>query len=471
MTWRRVAAGVAGLCALAGLIGILALRGSSARVVVGSVPIGAPQGMSVGVGSRLERAFILDDDVREQQVTLQGNGWTSSGYSPNNKLRVIDTRTGRLMKAINVSQTAQSLAVDTATGRVFVFGQGQIEVIDARSGASLGTAPFSGDPNNFNESINATLVDERSNRIFATVNPSSYDTPADQRVLVLDGRTGRTLRTLAFPHGPGTTARQPNGSTATYYPPSLSLALDSRAGRLYVFDTTGQMSVADSKSGRILSTRRLPVGLTGARADERTGQVFAIAAQRPLHGVPFYAWQRRPSTLVMVNPRTGTIRRIAATTGAGDITIDANDNRVFVLDQMRRAVAVFDAASGRPVRAVALGGIPTQLLLDAPHHRALVGLIVAQGYRFTTVDTRIAVLDTRGGSLLRTLPMQQQFFGYAPLGVDTASSHIVAAYSAMSSGPPDRYDWMPAWLRERLSWIPAPPPRSAPTSGSSRTPP
>jgi len=460
MTWRRVATGLIGLCALAGLGVALAARGASTRLVVGSMPIGAPRG--IGVDSRLGRAFILDDDVRQQQVTLQGNGWTYSGYTTNNKLRVIDTRTGRLVKAISVSPMAQSLAVDAATGRVFVFDQGQIEVIDAHSGASLGTAPFTGAPNGYNDSIDTTLVDERSGRLFATRNPSNYNEPTDQHVLALDGRTGRTLRTLTFPHGPADTARQPNGSTATYYPLSLSLALDGRAGRLYVFNTTGQMSVADVRSGRILSTRRLPVGLMGARADERTGEVFAIATQPPPRGTPFYAWQRRPSALVMLDPRAATIRRIAAISGPGAITVDADDNRVFVFDLTRHAIDVFDATSGRPVRSVAFGAMPIQLLADAPHHRALVVLVVARGYNFMTTDTRIAVLDTRGGSLLRTIPMQRQFFGYAPLGVDTASGHIVAAYSAMSSGPADRYDWMPAWLRGRLPWIPAPPPALGP---------
>jgi DNA-binding beta-propeller fold protein YncE len=464
----RIAAGLVSVAAFAGLAGLVALRAPGKRVVLGSVPVGNPSwGPSWGtanVDSRLGRAFILDDGILQQQMTLTtGGGYSWSGSNSSNKIHIIDTRTGRLIKAIDVPQSVRSLAVDTATARVFVFDQGQIQVLDARSGSPLGTIPFTGNPNGFNDSIGTSLVDERAGRVFATVNPQDSNAPLDQHVLVLDGRTGRTLRDLAFPHGAGSTSIGPNGSRSTYYGPSLSLTLDARAGHLYVFNTNGQMSVVDSASGRLLSTRRLPVALAGARVDERTGRVFAVTAPPGAVAVGS-SWHRQPpqSALVMLDPATGVIRTIAPATalfwgGPAATAIAGDSDRVFVLDGTRRAVDVRDGADGRLVRAVAVDGRPLQIALDGPHHRALVTAF--SGYNDATVNERIAVLDTRTGALLRTISLGH--VGYV-LAVDTGTGHLVATYDTMAAAPADRYAWLPGWLRPRLPWIPPPPPSLGP---------
>jgi len=466
MARRRFAAGLASLCVLAGLIAALSLRIQAARPnpIVGAAPIGDPR-WSVAVDSRLGRAFILDDGVREQQVTVSNGGWSSSssnGYAfgagtPSNKVHVIDTRTGRLVKTLDVPQTVQSLTVDEVTNRIFAFDQGQVDVLDARSGASLGVAPFSGNPDDVNDYASVSLVDTRSGQLFATTSQSTSE-PVDQHLLLLDGRTGKTLRNLTFPHGSAATSTGPNGTTPTSYWPSLSLALDERAGRLYVFNTNGQMSSVDTKSGRLLVTRRLPAALWGAQVDERTGRVFAFAV-RQTHSSR--GWQRPLVTLVMLDPRTGTTRRIMSTYGMP--TFDEATNRIFILDGARRAVSIRDGMSGRLVRDVPLGAIPIRLLLDAPHHRALVTTV--KGYNPATLDARIAVLDTRTGALLRTLPVPagQLSYGIYAMAVDTESGHLVTTYDTLGSGQPDdRYGWMPNWLRARLPWIPSPPPALGP---------
>jgi len=388
--------------------GAIALHTSSKRVVLGSVPVGNPSWSwgDANVDSRMGRAFILDDGVLQQQVTLSnGGGYSWSGPSAGNKIHIIDTRTGRLVMAIDVPQSVRSLAVDAATGRVFAFDQGQIEVIDARGGALLNTVSFNGDPYDASDYIDKALVDERSGHAFATVNPLDSSQPTNQHLLMLNGWNGRTLRNLSFPHGQGVTTRQPNGSTTTYYGASLSLALDGRAGRLYVFNTDRQMSVVDTRSGRRLSTRFLPVSLVDAQVDERTGRIFAFSERQVSYKSRYGSgWMPRTSALVMLDPRTGTIRTITPVTapffgGPSSIAIAEDSNRVFVLDSVRRAVDVLDGTSGRLVRTVVTDGRPLQLALDGPHHRALVTTF--SGYSYATMSAHLAVLDTRTGALRR----------------------------------------------------------------------
>ncbi len=471
MARRRFAGGLAVLIVLIGVLAVLSLRIQAARPnpILDAIPIGnpIPMGLSVAVDSRLGRAFILDDGVRAQHVTVSNGGrysYSSGSYAfgastPSNKVHVIDTRTGRLVKTLDVPQTVHALTVDEVTNRIFAFDQGQVDVLDARSGASLGSVPFSGNPDALSDRVVVSLVDTRSGQIFVTTAQSTSD-PVDQHVLILDGRSGKTLRNLTFPHGLGDTSTDPNGIRSTYYGPSLLQALDDRAGRLYVFNTNGQMSVVDTKSGRLLVTRRLPVALSGAWVNERTGGVFAFAVPQTSGSIhSSRGLRQRPSTLVMLNPRSGAIQRIMSTSGQNTLAFDETTNRLFILDGARHTVSIRDGTSGRLVRDVLLGAIPIRLLLDAPHHRALVTTV--NGYNSTTPDAHIAVLDTRTGALVRMLPIPAGQLAYA-MAVDTGTGHLVTAYATMSSDAPDRYSWIPAWLRARLPWVPPPPPSLGP---------
>ncbi len=466
MARRRITGSLAVLVVLIGVLATLSLRIQAARPnpILGAVPIGntIPMGSGVVMDSRLGRAFILDNGVRAQQVTVGNGGWytySSGSGTPSNKVHVIDTRTGQLVKTLDVPQTVQFLTVDEVTGRIFAFDQGQVDVLDARSGVNLGAVPFSGNPDDLNERVVVSLVDTRSGQLFATTAQNTGD-PMDQHVLILDGRTGKTLRDLTFPHGLGAASTDP---TSTYYGPSLSLALDERAGRLYVFNTNGQMSSVDTKSGHLLVTRRLPAALSGAWVDERTGRVFAFAVQQTsgtTHSLR--GRQGRPVALVMLNPRTGATQRIMSASGQDALAFDETTNQLFILDGARHAVSVLDGNSAWRVRDVPLGAIPIRVLLDAPHHRALVTTV--NGYNSATLEAHIAVLDTRTGALLRTLPLPAGQLGYGvyAMAVDTGTGHLVTTYDTLGSGQPDRYGWMPSWLRARLPWVPPPPPSLGP---------
>ncbi len=219
MARRRFAAGLAALCIVAGLAAALALRAPTHNVVLNATTIGDPS--MVGVDSRLGRAFILDDGVLAQQVTLDNHGgmeWTNSNTS--NKLRVLDTRTGRIIKALDVPTTFHSIIVDAATNRVFAFEQDLLQAVDARDGTLLNPVSVGIGSDDLNAYIDTALVDARTGHIFATLDQQSTGTPSAQRLLMLDGHTGATLRALSFPPRPDAASTSSNGATSSSYGPT-----------------------------------------------------------------------------------------------------------------------------------------------------------------------------------------------------------------------------------------------------------
>lgn len=281
MMRKRLVILVAGLCLAAGLCLVLAGQLRQSGPYLASAPIGNGGGLGarLPVDQRAGRAYLLDDGVIDQEVTLApGGGYTWPPYAAiNTTVRVLDTRTGRIVMAIPVSDSTDDLAVDAYTGRLFTvnYADGQVQVYDARGGRLLNTRPWDG-----NASINTVLVGPRTGHLLLTTSVPLR--PAAQRVLMLDGYTGRVLRSVVFPHGPRVVEKQlyGNGSSFSYYLPSLAMALDARAGRLYAFNRGQTMSVLDSASGHLLYIRRLPVPIAGAQVDDSTGRIFAFDASR-----------------------------------------------------------------------------------------------------------------------------------------------------------------------------------------------
>lgn len=472
---RRIVAGAAVLCVVViGLSGLLISRAQPTSPIVASVPIGTGPGLSswLPIDEKAGRAYLLDDGVIDPTVTLaKSGGYSWPAYQAiNTSMHVIDTRSGRLLAALPVSDSTDDIAVDPYTHRLFTFDRsnGQIQVYDTRRETLVGSLPW-----NSKVSINALLIDPRGGRVYALVagaggdhpfSPGSTQAqPVPRHLLMLDGSSGRTLRSIAFPHGPRVVEQQSYGYTRTYFMPSLSMTLDARAGRLYVFDNRGRMSVLDSASGRLLYARRLGIPVAGARVDERTGRIFAFDASRnpamkdrmiraiaqdqrvPLH----------PGTVLMLDARSGAIlRRISAGTtrsGAGEIAVDQSANHVLIANVLSDTVSVLDGANGAVLRTMALGGIPYEMALDARHHRA--ALRVGAGYS-------IVVLDTRSGRLLRTITLPWKADS---LALDPASGHILVTTSALLPLPADRWGWLPPWLRDHIPGLPPPAPTPDPS--------
>lgn len=444
---RRLLVSAIGLGMAAILATVVVNSVSAPTPVLATVPVGMIFACPV-VDAEAGRALVFDNGVIDQLVTLQSGGvprWSSNTTS----VHVIDTRSGALVATVATDPLVSALAVDPYTDRAFAAEQSaQAQVIDVRRGQILGGAPYNGDP-----AIVTTLPDRRSGHLF--VSTAFYGltvTDMGQHVLMLDGRTGRTLRTLTFPPATRLTTRASNGTALTDDRPSLSLALDGAAGRLYVFSPDRRMSVLDTASGRLLLARRLRVPLAGETIDAHTGRVFAFDASRNPSVTGFSGRQYPrplPGTLVMLDARSGAIlRKIpAGTTASGSdaIALDEGANRVFVANRLRRTITVLDAANGTLMHTIAFDSAVGALALDARHHRLVVDTGGGHG---------LTVLDTRRGALLRTISLSQQL---QCLTLDARSGHLIAISSVPVSAVPDRWAWLPMGVRARLPGIPPPP--------------
>jgi len=334
--------------------------------------------------------------------------------------------------------------------------------------------------------------------------------------MMLDGRSGRPLRVLSFPPGPALSLPGSNGTTPTNYSSTLSLALDARLGRLDIFDARGRITVVDTVSGRVVRSRRLRTAIAGAIMDGRTGRIFGLDASKDpwvVGGRLTRYGYRVASSVVMIDAVTGTVLRrlpgrvglvlqrhlvqndllifrLAATHpqrsagsaslikgagqpkngsvavvlglgwgGAWGAALDERTGRLFVANRAGNSVGVVDAASGRVLRAVALGATPVQVASDPARRRVLV--ITSPGGNFFRVpDTALVVLDARDGAVLRTIPLGQSAY---LLAVDSVTGHLVMSASSIQPAPTDSWSWLPSAVRSRIPAIPPPPPTLGPS--------
>src|SRR5919201_2994755 len=87
--------------------------------------------VAVAVDGRIERAFVVVQGGYDLHGNPTGNG----------RVRVVDTRHGRVLRAVGVGLYPSAVAVDERTGRVFMANDGErsVSVLDAHSGTVLRT--------------------------------------------------------------------------------------------------------------------------------------------------------------------------------------------------------------------------------------------------------------------------------------------------------------------------------------------
>ncbi len=170
---------------------------------------------------------------------------------------VLDARSGRLIRTITVGKTPLDEAVDTRTGRVFVVNQDSntVSMLDGTSGRVLGTIGVGWKPG-------TVAVDTAHGRVLVV----NY---GDGTVSTLDARRGLLVRTVAIganPSGAALNARAARFLVTTRGP------LDAAGNPTRI----GQVTVLDTRSGRVLRT--LPVGVDPLETiiDERSGRGLVV---------------------------------------------------------------------------------------------------------------------------------------------------------------------------------------------------
>jgi len=292
---------------------------------------------------------------------------------------------------LGTGSAPSAVAVDAATGRVFVAesGAGTVRVLEAGSGRVLRDVRVGRNP------VALTVVPS-TGRVFVA-NASGSD------MAVLDARSGALLRVTAL-----------NGA------PYQSLAVDDAARRVIAISGNNTLDLLDAASGVLRASVSVGTVLTALAVDSTTNEVFAVdqgsnslsvrdvrtgAALRVVHvsqlpwtvGVDegrnraYLAYGGSVSTL---NARTGAIIHTATVGQVPEaLAVDTVTGRVFVANTTDGTVSVLDASTGAVLRTTRLSGSPKALTIDARRGRVYV-----VDNDVNTVDA----LDARTGALVGT---------------------------------------------------------------------
>jgi len=249
------------------------------------------------------------------------------------------------LRTVRVGVGPVAVVDDAATGHIFVAAAGahQVDMLDARSGASLHATTVHGSPI-------LLAADGVSGHVFALLSSGVPD-----QVSMLDARTGRLLRTVPVGQRP------------------FGIALDAPDGRAFVtgFDDA-VLSVLDTHSGAVLRTVPLyQAHATVVAADGRAGRVYVATN----------------AGLDVLDARSGTVVATAPVS-PGALAVDEEGGRVY--SAVGSGVVVLDARRGTPLGEVAVPGAPSALALDAGASRLVAGGTDA-----------VSVLDTHNNAVLR----------------------------------------------------------------------
>jgi serine/threonine protein kinase, bacterial len=193
---------------------------------------------------------------------------------------LLNTRTGALLRTIplglmpcdaGADLPCTAAAVDERTRRVFVVGDsgpgtftGGVRMLDARSGAVLRRLTVRGRPY-------AVAVDARRGHVFVV---NLGDPTINGTVLMLDARTGGVLHTLPVGGTPLALAvDERTGRAIVLGTNGGARALLNRSGLSREF-ATDTLSVLDTRTGAILRTITVGGDLRAVVVDARTNHAF-----------------------------------------------------------------------------------------------------------------------------------------------------------------------------------------------------
>jgi DNA-binding beta-propeller fold protein YncE len=196
---------------------------------------GLKQAHGVAIASEFGRGFITDG--------AQG------------KVIIFDLNTLKVTGEARADDDADSIAYDPASKRVFAMngGPNSSTVIDARSGAVLGTIKLGGQPE--------FAVADGKGTVFVNLEDKSEIVAIDSQALTLKSR---------WPVAP---AGKPT-----------ALAMDFQHRRLFSAGRSPQMLVVmDADSGKVIQSFPISAGVDAAAYEPETGMIFASTREGMVH--------------------------------------------------------------------------------------------------------------------------------------------------------------------------------------------
>ncbi len=249
----------------------------------------------VHVAATRPTAIAVDDQRRRIFVVNAGPLNSAGAASGRGSVSVLDGANGIVLHTTMVGQNPTTLAVDGATGRVFVVNsgatvtsRGSVSILDAAGARVMRTVPVGA-------GAGAVVVDARTARAFVNTGAGVY---------VLDTRTGAVLRVIPA-----------DGDVLT---------LDAATDRVFAINyVSGALTILDARDGRVVKTvaRVIPAGDNpiDLAVDGTHGHVVILADNAD------------GGSISVLDARTGTSQRtLVMGSDPAAVAVDAHSGHVFV---------------------------------------------------------------------------------------------------------------------------------------------
>jgi DNA-binding beta-propeller fold protein YncE len=197
-------------------------------------------------GIQIPHAIFVRHDLRRIYVTDGGAG----------ELKIYDSATYKLLKAVPLKVDADSIGYDPATKNLFIDNGGgdahetfsMFSIVDTTAGQKIADLKVDG------ETLEAMALDPSSPRIYV-------NNPAKNEISLIDRKTHEVGA-----NWPVTMGRR-----------NVAMALDSATHRLFIACRSGALVVFDTQSGKELQSLPMNTGVDDLVFDPASRRLFAAA--------------------------------------------------------------------------------------------------------------------------------------------------------------------------------------------------
>lgn len=379
-----------------------------------------------------------------------------------------DEHGGAVLRTVQVGIGPTAMAVDEATGRVFISSgalNDSVQMLDATSGLLLRHVSL---PPITSEALGGTsAISPGAPGEIVIHRPDDTSVSLDARtgVPLLGGNSSR--RSLLLVPGTRLTGAVTFDRTANQLiaampgrgiawrlplpPGSYPLAISTRLQRIYLGTADGGVELVDAATGRVLGAADVPSPSTDQgrvtlrlAVSARTGHLFVL---RSFEG---------GATLAMLDARNGLLLRAARNTAAYIqlaayfswprplCYVDDRGGKLFVAGLGDDALRIYSTHDGRLIRTIALVPHPAAWAID-PIRRLLLVASAGRtiGFDYPVGPGSLSAIDLLTGTLRRTLSV-----GAEPIAV-AVDPRTARAFVLNANVNPD---FTPLMARRRAAW-------------------
>ncbi len=247
-------------------------------------------------------------------------------------------------------------------------------------------------------------INEKTNRIFVANRDS-------RELSFIDGKSNTVVVTVPLEGVPYFVAVNPNSN------------------RVYVNGNYGEISVFDGDSGSRLTTVPGAFG-TDAAVNSISNRIYLV-----------FSNGSRGDLYVIDGNTDSLMTSVSVGEGASAVAVDAEANRVYVVDEYANSVLVLDGTTNSVVTTIRLSGFgyPKAIAVDPLAKRAYVESMEGVGVIDTRTDTLITTLENAGSVAID--PERGLLFTMGAEGVsivDRDSEQVIASVALDGMPIPDR---------------------------------